>query len=376
MENEHSPDEFANLEPKRVAIVGPDLDARGGIASVCRTWLGAPGLRGITLDYVPTMRDEGTGPRRAAGMLARQARFVGRIASAWRPDLFHIHLSWFSSFYRKMAYFEEAHATGRPVLVHVHTPDLEHFRRSSRIHGSAMRWMFGRAARVIALSEAMATELREIAGPEPLIDVLYNPVALENFDCSPRGRQGPPRLLFMGEVGERKGSFDLVKALQALQQEGVPFQARFCGNGDLERLQREVAGMGDAVAIPGWVSGKERLAEYRNTHLVVLPSYQEGLPMTILEAMAAGLPVVSTPIAGIPEAVEHERTGILVKPGDIAGLQAALRRLLTNPGLRERMGAAGRHRAEQHFDVDVVVARLREIWGMVVREHARKESIQ
>ena len=106
----------------------------------------------------------------------RQARFVGTLASGWRPDVFHIHLSWFSSFYRKLAWFQEAQATGRPVVVHLHAPDISAFYNTGRAHAAAMAYMFNRAARVVALTHAMADELRSLFGDGPRIEVLYNPV--------------------------------------------------------------------------------------------------------------------------------------------------------------------------------------------------------
>ena len=147
-----------------VAMIGPELDARGGIASVSRALLGAPALAEHTIDYVPTMRD-GSGPRKALGMARRQAAFVARLAQGWRPDLFHIHLSYFTSFYRKLAYFEQARATGAPVVVHVHAPDLHAFHQASNVHATAMRHVFTNADCVIALSEDMARTIHHLTGP-------------------------------------------------------------------------------------------------------------------------------------------------------------------------------------------------------------------
>ena len=112
--------------PPLISMIGPDLDAMGGISSVARTWLGAETMSGLDVQYFGTMRNTKTTAEKAALVVRRQARFVARLASGWRPDLFHIHASYFSSFYRKMAYFKQASATGRPVLLHLRS------RRSAR----------------------------------------------------------------------------------------------------------------------------------------------------------------------------------------------------------------------------------------------------
>lgn len=355
-----------------VAMIGPDLDARGGISTVARAWLDSPSLSGVKVDYVGTMRDGRTLPK-AARMAARQARFVARLARGWRPQLFHVHLSYFTSFYRKLAYVQEARATGAPVVLHIHAPDLGAFHDAARIHAAAMRFLFQQADRVVALSQSMAAEVRTLAGPDVRLDVLYNPVVLEQFACAPRAATDTPTVLFMGELGQRKGTWDLVQAIPHVLAAVPGARFRFGGNGDEARLRQEIAALGieASVDVLGWVGMDKKKAAYDSADIYCLPSYQEGLPMSILEAMGSGLPCVSTPIAGIPEAVRDQETGLLVDPGDVPALTAALTRLCADPGLRRRMGTAGRRFAEERFDVDHVVLQLRDIWDDVLQSANR-----
>ncbi|MEC8425478.1 MAG: glycosyltransferase family 4 protein [Myxococcota bacterium] len=350
-----------------VAMVGPELDARGGIASVARALLGAPALSGHSIDYVPTMRD-GSGARKAMGMAKRQASFIGRLAGGWRPDLFHIHFSYYTSFYRKMAYFEQARATGAPLVVHVHAPDLHAFHQASPVHAAAMRHVFTRADRVVALSEDMARTIRRLGGPGVAVCVVYNPVEIGAAPpVQPRDRT--PTALFLGEIGQRKGTWDLVEAMPEVLAAVPEARFRVGGNGDVERLQRRLRELGidDRVDVLGWVAGPDKTRELASATLLTLPSYQEGLPMSILEAMGAALPVVSTPIAGIPEAVLDGRTGYLVSPGDRSALAEKLTVLLSRPDEAARMGAAGRDHAEQHFALQVVASQLSDLWDDIHR---------
>ena len=350
-----------------VAMIGPELDARGGIASVARALLGAAPLSGHSITYVPTMRD-GEGPRKALGMARRQAAFVARLAGGWRPDLFHIHLSYFTSFYRKMAYFEQARATGAPVIVHVHAPDLHAFHQASAVHAAALRHVFTRADRVLALSEDMARTIHRLAGPGAAVSVLYNPVDIAAAPPS-RDDARPPVALFLGEIGQRKGAWDLTEAMPAVLDAVPRARFRVGGNGDIGRLERRLGelGVADRVDVLGWVTGEDKARELAAATLLTLPSYQEGLPMSILEAMGAALPVVSTPIAGIPEAVIDGETGHLVAPGDRAALADRLIRLLADPAGAASMGAAARRRAEAVFALGVVAEQLDALWTEVQR---------
>ena len=121
-------------------------------------------------------------------------------------------------------------------------------------------------------------------------------------------------------------------------------------------------GIADALDFPGWVGGERKQALLERAALLVLPSHVENMPISVLEAMAAGDPVVATRIGAIPEMVEHGVTGLLVPPGDVPALAGALEELLADPARRERMGEAGRARAARHYSVDHVMPRLEAIY--------------
>jgi len=349
-------------------MIGPGLDVPGGMTQVHRTWLRAEALRGVEVDYIPTM-GEGSRARKLWKNLVCETRYAHRLLRGYRPDLFHVHVADGPSFWRKLAYIEQARLAGVPTLAHLHGAWMEDFWERDRRNRLAVRRMFSIVDLVVPLHARMAARVREWGGPRVPVEVLYNPVVVREFDPLPDRSTQPaaPTVLMMGVIDARKGPFDLAAAIPAVLQRVPTARFVFGGNGDIERLRRQVQDLGVAehVEILGWVSGEAKLAAFRQADVYCLPSYFENLPVSIIEGMAAGLPVVATDIAGVPEEVLEGETGFMVPPGDVPALADRLARLLGDPDLRARLGAAGRARAQACFDNEVVVTRLVDLWRQV-----------
>ncbi|MGH8327317.1 MAG: glycosyltransferase family 4 protein, partial [Steroidobacteraceae bacterium] len=121
-------------------------------------------------------------------------------------------------------------------------------------------------------------------------------------------------------------------------------------------------GIGERVDCPGWLDQDRKSAELAAATAFVLPSYAEALPMALLEAMSWRLPVIATPVGGIPQVIEHEANGLLVTPGDIEGTAAAMARLMRESALASRLGAAARRTIEESYSLDTSIKRLLEIY--------------
>ena len=169
---------------------------------------------------------------------------------------------------------------------------------------------------------------------------------------------------------EKKGFADLIEACRLLKPRGRPFACEIIGEGPLEaalRAQIAEAGLESCVKLAGPLTQSEIVSRLAFATIFVLPCTREAdggmdnLPTVIMEAMAAGLPVISTPLGGIPEMVEHERNGELVPEHDPAALCAALERLIADPARARKFGDRGRERASEKFSIEANVRKLRTL---------------
>jgi len=257
---------------------------------------------------------------------------------------------------------------GIPYSFTAHAKDIYH----DEVDQDVLRVKMRRAALVITVSEFNRHTLLRvgdgIAGLEQKLVRAYNGVDLTFFQPAPPDGRIPGRMLAVGRLVEKKGFFILIQACGLLAQRGVPFSCHLIGSGEEEPALRALVralGLERTVQFRGALPVEQVAAAMRTASLVVLPCVVaadgnvDALPTVLLEAMACGLPVVSTALSGIPEIVADGETGYLVPPGDPAALAAAMRRLLEDCALAERLGRAGRERARDLFDLRTNVTRLR-----------------
>lgn len=176
-----------------------------------------------------------------------------------------------------------------------------------------------------------------------------------------------PRLINIGRLSEQKGQNVLVEAAARLRDQGRVFEIVVIGGGPFKQALEEriqTLGLSACVKLAGWLSGTEVREQLVNSRGLVLPSFAEGLPVVIMEALALGRPVISTFVAGIPELVQPCKTGWLVPAGDVDQLTAAMAAMLDAPIEElEQMGRAGAERVASDHNVTIEAAKLRELIG-------------
>ena len=282
-------------------------------------------------------------------------------------DILHIHLSNQGSSYRKTILGALAYYLGIPYVVHLHGSGFDEFwsATNNQIAG-ALETLFERSAQVIVLgrywADAIVSRVPSAVGK---LTVLPNatPPASRPWQPSEDGRI---RITFLGQLGQRKGAPLLIEAFARLSKRN-DWHAIMAGDGDLEvsRAQTARLGISDRVVIPGWLDSATSAELLSKTDILVLPTFSENLPMSILEGFSYGVAVVSTPVGAIREVIDHERNGLLIPPGDLDALTGTLARLIDDQDMRLRLGAEARKDHALHYDINAYVRRISGIWQAI-----------
>jgi glycosyltransferase involved in cell wall biosynthesis len=301
---------------------------------------------------------------------------LARLLRRHRVDVLHTHVHVAAAVLGRTA----ARAAGAAVVSHLH---IENHFRSSRVARAPLVALDNATARlcarILVVCDATRLSFERQGFPPALMETIYNGVDADALASSPEvGLHEefalPPDALVLGHVGRLapvKGQRELIEALARLRPRHPRLHAVLMGE-DLEaggafrlELERLVAslGLGDAVHLAGF--RPDAAAALREVDALVLPSWIEGLPLTVLEAMAQARPVVATAVGGTAEAVIDGETGLLVPPRDVDALTAALDRLLSDTVLRRRLGEAGRARVRKQFAATAMERRVLEVYDEV-----------
>jgi glycosyltransferase involved in cell wall biosynthesis len=345
---------------RHIVMLGTAFETKGGISSVVNVYRRAGLFERFSIIYLSTHTD-GSALEKMRLCAAAWLRYMALLMRG-KVALTHVHISTGMSFWRKLLFFFPALIVAAPVILHLHGADFaEFYADGSKRRKWWIRTSFDKAAGIIVLSNSWLHWARGISC-NPLIVAIYNPVALPPMvDFSLRGRTG---ILFLGQLGSRKGTYDLLQAVASVVDKHPRLELVLAGDGEAAQVRSEVdrLGLGAHVEVLDWVSGREKSTLLERAAIYALPSYCEGLPMSVLEAMAVGLPVVCTPVGGVPEAVTDGREGRMIMPGDVGALADALDSLLSQRDLRRRMGEAARHKIESTFSVAHVIPQIERLY--------------
>jgi glycosyltransferase involved in cell wall biosynthesis len=350
-------------KPTRVLVATPlGHGGQGGIDrlmdAVADQLLGA-GAPGIIVNFEPTR-----GKRSILlspfyllcflGVLAAQRAFR-------RLDLVHVNLSSHGSAYRKLIVCGFARLLAVPYILHLHGSDFRSFYASRPAWmRKAITKMFEDARLTLVLGTVWQEYVASIA-PRAQTELMPN-ATKARARCDQQTRE--TRFLFLGRLGPRKGTPDLLSALHQLSsQDG--WTALLAGDGDFEITVETVRRLGleDRVKVVRWLDNAGVDTALATGNVLVLPSFDENLPMSVIEGMSAGLAIIATPAGATEDIVRNGQTGLIVPAGDVDGLAAKMRLLASDVELRQALGAGAKNFHDANLEISRYASRLVAIWS-------------
>jgi len=347
----------------RVLQLGPALSAKGGITSVSQLMMDylAPY---VSMRHLSTFEDGSAFLK--ASVFTRAVRELRRVLEQLEPTIIHIHFASRGSTVRKMILAEMVARAGRPLVLHAHGSEFDYFHRKLP---SAVRRNLNRTLQKANVFLTLSNHWRNFyideceLSPSQVI-ALPNPVLVPT-EVPDRSGNRELQIVHLGRLGNRKGVYDLVNAFLGLP-DGLKQRARLivAGDGEIEGVRKLAQAGGDRVLVPGWIDTAERNRLLVKSDIFALASRAEGVPMALLEAMANGIPSLTTPVGGIPDVFEDGAHGVLVQPGNVEEIRAGLARLISDVEFRLAAGRAARE-SVRRYDIHNYARRLADIYQRI-----------
>ncbi len=332
---------------KRVLMVGPARSVKGGMTTVVDNYYNYGLDKIVELKYIESCNDSN-----------KISKFFKEI-KGWNEfkkeldnfDVVHIHMASRRSTFRKGKYVRLAISRGKKVIIHIHGAEYKlFFDECNEKQKRYVKETLALADKIIVLSEEWKDYFKNLVDEDKIV-VIYNSIVIpeefeKNLDTN--------KLLFLGRIGQRKGIYDLIEVIDKLKSMFPNIKLYVGGDGEVEKLKQLIQekNLGKNVEYIGWTSGEKKEKILKECSFYILPSYNEGMPMSVLEGMAYKNIVISTNVGGIPKVIEINKNGILIEPGDKEKLEEELIRLLKNKDLRMKLSKEARKTVELKFNIE------------------------
>ena len=351
---------FLRGQQCRVLMVGSDLSVKGGIVSVLKNYLGYDGWKEADISFVATHK-EGSAPEKIRIFL-KALRRIRKLLNTGVFDIVHIHVSERGSFTRKAMILGMARRKHCKVILHHHGAEfLDFYQESSEKKKRNISRVLAQADLNLVLSRRLIPIYGEIS-PEARVECLYNAVKTpEENRYDPETRE----FTMLGRLAERKGTFALLETISRIDGRLDPeVKFNLCGDGDIQLVKDRIRELKieHRIGHLGWVEGSTKGQILGRTMAHVLFSYNEGLPMAILETMGSGIVNIATRVAAIPEVIVDGETGFLVEPGDKERLGQILLEVSGSAELRRRISENSFACIQREYSLEAGIGKLEGIY--------------
>ena len=351
----------------KVIMIGSHLRVTGGITRVVKNYLESGLPRKVDLEYFPTYYASYQFINIIYFFLQYTKLLIKLVLFNQQYDIAHIHMSYKGSFIRKKYIMQILNQKNIPIVLHMHGSQFKDFYNGSTIHKQKqIKDTLNKVSIILALGEQWKEYYQSISKTKV--------VSLENAVFPKQITEGSEEKKFittMGILSKRKGTYDLLDVALKLKGKINPnYKFLIAGDGEIENVKKRIRELNleEIVIVPGWISDQEKIDEiYRKSIIYVLPSYNEGMPMSILEAMSYGVPVVSTDVGSISSVVKEEN-GFIIKPGDIEALSSCLINLLTDQSSIKKFEFYNREKIRTKYNIYDSVDKIIKLYNSLLKE--------
>lgn len=336
----------------KVLILATSRKTRGGITAVLKLFEQGEQWKKYHCHWIQTHRD-GSNWRKLLYLFCAWCDYLVRIPFY---DIVHVHISLQTTVKRKKPFVCLAKVLRKKIIVHLHC--------GSQIDGIWNKdydYLFRVADVSLLLSDNLRQRVINHTTTGRDYRICYNPCPVVNIEPVYEKKK---QVLFSGTLYEGKGYRDLIRAFAKIAKKNSDWRLVFAGNGEIEEGKTIVkeCNITGQVEFLGWVSGKIKDKVFKESWVFCLPSYAEGFPMAVLDAWAYGLPVITTPVGGIPDIAKDGENMLLFKPGDINALATCLERIIKDEELRKKLSRSSTLLASTTFNLDTINQQVGDLY--------------
>jgi glycosyltransferase involved in cell wall biosynthesis len=365
----------AKVSEKVLTIGLPYIDFKGGISMVINTY----SKYFQVFNFLSTYKRSNYKLVTAFYFPVFIIKFCKYLLINKQIEIVHIHGAAGGSLFRKSFVFIIAkYLFGKKVIYHSHGSELVMFyEKSNWVVKKYTDWFFGGVDVIICLSQKWESFFRKNFNVKRIV-ILEN--IIEKNDCpakQPVAKESKIVFLFLGSVGYRKGVFDLLDVINENKEYFTgKILLRIAGRGEIKRLENflDTNKLHEIVQFVGWITGEEKKKLLSESDIYILPSYNEGLPISILEAMSFRLPIVSTTVGGIPEIVKNGENGFLITPGDKQEMFERIKWFIENKNDIDKFGEHSFETVKPYY-ADVVIPRLQDVYISLLKKYSEVSTV-
>lgn len=335
--------------------IGPSLKDKGGMVTIMEQIMESELKDKYHIIHLPTYI---VGKQYSLWIKA-VVKFVG-YQIKYNVEIVHIHTASKGSFYRKSILIRICKMMHTKVILHAHGAGFEEFYSQSK-RKRYIRKTLNKVDKLIVLSNSWK-EFYATLVDESKIEVIYNSIDIpENID---KQEENITQGIFLGRLGKRKGVYDLIDSVESLAKEKIELKITLAGDGEIEEVKKIIQKkkLEKYFDIVGWIEKEQKEKLLEKSEFLVLPSYHEGLPMAILEAMSRKVLVISTYVGGIPEVIKNEENGFLIHPGNQGALADTLKKIVKDKEKCRNIANKGYESVKEKFNKIEMLQKMDQVY--------------